>query len=212
MKKVAGATLIGIVIVLFTNLSFASIIYEQYGGPEAGSNFFCDKSAFVAQDFSVSNNTQLTNLTFNAFTNESTSPLTDIYVKIYQDNSGFLGSLLYDNHITGTFSGVVTGVHNAFTLRDYTVTLPGENLTTGTYWLALEVGPPQEAMHWSIPTYATIGFSSWISYDNGLFWLDNYSNENCFRLESNAVPIPPTVWLFGFGLTGLVGLRRFRKR
>jgi hypothetical protein len=211
MKKVAGATLIGIVIVLLANLSFASIIYEQYGGPVDGSNFFCDKSAFVAQDFSVSNNTQLTNLIFNAFTNENTKPLTDIYVKIYQNNSGSPGSLLYDNHITGTFNGVVTGVHGDFTLRDYAVTLPGENLTTGTYWLALEVGPEQEDMHWSIPTYGAIGLSSYISYDNGISW-GYYSHEHSFRLESNPVPIPPTVWLFGFGLTGLVGLRRFRRR
>ena len=32
-----------------------------------------------------------------------------------------------------------------------------------------------------------------------------------FRVDANAAPLPPSAWLLGSGLLGLVGWRRFRK-
>jgi hypothetical protein len=209
MKKCAGATL-ALIIVLAANLSFAGIIYEQYGGPESGNNPFCYDSQFIAQDFTVNTNVTLTSLTFNSYTTTDTVPLTDIYVRIYANGADSPGSLLYDQHLTGNFNGVATGGDGYYTFRDYQVTLPNKNFTAGTYWLALQAGPAQWDMHWSIPTWDTIGLVSKASID-GLTW-DEYSFEHSFRLETSPAPIPPTALLFGFGLAfmPLVGFRRFK--
>jgi hypothetical protein len=211
MKKVLGMILVVGMILLTGNLLHAAIIYEQYGNIGSGNNPFCYGSAFVAQDFTVAGDSQLTKLTFNAFTTEYTVPLTDIYARIYTNNNGAIGSLMYDNHITGSFAGVVTGSDYGYIFRDYKVTLPAQNLTAGVYWLALMVGPAQWDMHWTTPTWDTIGYESKISYDSGTTWYD-YSTEHAFRLESSAVPIPGAIWLFGPGLAGLAAIRRkFRK-
>ncbi|MCX5807738.1 MAG: VPLPA-CTERM sorting domain-containing protein [Proteobacteria bacterium] len=207
MKKILGMFLMIAIILLAGNLLHAAIIYEQYGGPVGGNNPFCYNNLFVAQDFTVASDSNLTKLTFNAFTTAETVPLTDIYAKIYSNNNGVPGSLIYDNHITGSFTGVATGTFEYYTLRDYEITLPSQNLTTGTYWLALKVAPAQWDMHWSIPTNDTIGYVSKSNYYGGTIW-DDYGTEHSFRLESSAVPLPSALLLFAPGLAGLAALRR----
>lgn len=214
MKKLGVGTFIWLIMVLAAPLAFASVIYEQYGYPPASAdNLFSYGSKFVADDFTVSANAQLAKLTFEAWTTTATSPVTDVYVRLYTDNgSGNPASLFYDQHLTGTFNGVYTGDRGAYTLRDFTFDLPPQNLTTGTYWLALKVAPAQYYMLWSVvSTTNLIGLESRYS-DDGSPW-SNAVYENSFRLEGNAiVPIPPTAWLLGFGLMPLLGIRRFIRK
>lgn len=46
---------------------------------------------------------------------------------------------------------------------------------------------------------------------DGHFVMDELRISNVARTQFSTVPLPPSVWLVGSGLLGLVGLRRFRK-
>ena len=53
--------------------------------------------------------------------------------------------------------------------------------------------------------------------DEGLGWdvsylVDEIGSTDIVRLSVEAVPIPPSVWLFGSGLLGLIGIARRKRR
>lgn len=207
--------LAGSVFLIFLPCLAAPVYINGVGG-QAGNNPFSFASAFVAQDFILPSNTALTSLSFNAFTTGVTVPITNVNVKMYADDAGAVGSLLY----SGAFpvaSEAVTGA-NGYTLKDFFVNLPGWNLGAGHYWLALRVDPPQWDMHWSIPVWETIGYGSYISYGSGAPGsFVPYGNEHSFALyggegEPNAIPEPSTAVLSMTALAFAALFARFRRR
>lgn len=186
---------------MFTNATDAS-----FGGENTFSN-----GVFVAQDFFLTDAASLTSFTFNAYTTAATVPITDVSLSIYADNAGAVGAQLYSGSFgtpTAAFTESLYLPDPIWDLYDFTVALPDWSLGAGVYWVGLNVGPTQTALHWSIPT-DNLGAGiygpaapgdpsmSWqgdatgtpASYTNGYDW------EHVFRFEGDLLPasVPDTV-------------------
>ncbi|HWA25354.1 MAG TPA: VPDSG-CTERM sorting domain-containing protein [Lacunisphaera sp.] len=190
-----------------------------------GFNAFANDGVYVAQDFFLGGESTLTAFTFNAYTDGTTVPVTEVNLAIYADLAGMVGAEL----LRGTFSLVGAPVFTeslyGFDLYDFTVALPSWKLAGGNYWLGVNAGPLQSALHWSVPG-DNLGqgltgspYPGWIgdgvgdpaSYVNGYDW------EHVFRFEGTTVPVVPgvpdhgaTVLLLGLGLAVLILARRHR--
>ncbi len=199
---------------LFSNATDASA---------GGLNTFSNDGVYVAQDFFLGGPASLTSFTFNAYTDGTTVPVTAVNLALYADNAGTVGGEL----VRGTFSlagsPIFTESLYGFDLYDFTVALPSWNLAGGNYWLGLDVGPAQSALHWSVPG-DNLGqgqtgsvYQGWIgdAAGNAASYVNGYDWEHVFRFEgTSAAGVPDlgaTAWLLACGLTVFaLGRRRVR--
>jgi len=97
-----------------------------------------------------------------------------------------------------TISGIVLDESRLLAYPEDEYLFPGQSTTfmvpATVVWKPL-IGPPPESLPYR--WYGT--------------WEVNADVELIFSQNLQGVPLPPTVWLFGSGLLGLVGWRRFRK-
>ena len=181
---------------------------------------------FVAQDFVLAGSATLTSLTFNAYTDTSTSPVSFINVKIYADNGGVVGNELFSGG-SPSYGMQFTQTLYGRDLYDFTTSLLNWNLAAGIYWLGLKVDPAADVhfLAWSAPedylltgppyTYLGAGpYGSYVgdgtgdaaSYTNGYDW------EHVFRLDGTTSASAPdagsSVVLLGLALAGLGLMRR----
>jgi hypothetical protein len=205
---------------LFAGTARATPLFVNATDATAGGfNTFSNDGVYVAQDFFLAGAATLTAFTFNAYTDGTTVAVTGVNLAIYANAAGSVGGEL----MRGTFSlagaPVFTESLYGFDLYDFTIDLPAWGLAGGNYWLGLNVGPAQGALHWSVPG-DNLGQGltgsinpGWIgdsagdanSYVNGYDW------EHVFRLEGTTVTGVPdhgaTALMLGLGLTALAAGR-----
>jgi hypothetical protein len=211
MLKNLNALLIGASVVLCCSntASAAALFNNNPSDTHGGGNNPMSLGHYVAQNFSLSSAYNLTGFTYNAYTRPNTLPVTFVNLNIYTDNSGSVGSLLH----SGSFSlasSAVTGSDGYYTFKDFSVNLPNWSLNAGNYFLALNVGPNQYDMHWTIPTSGFLAGGSYISSTGAPGSFTPYSWEHDFVLTGDvagaaaAVPEPSTwaMMLVGFGAIG----------
>ena len=127
---------------------------------------------------------------------------------LYGDDNGLPGTELFaqdfsipdpnpDNHIKGWFG--VSGL-------DW-------NVSSDDYWITYEVRNGQTfsgSLEYPAPIlYPAVHYSSFSPPGTGWTILDGHGFG--LVIEGNAVPIPASLWLFGSGLLGLVGMARRKK-
>jgi hypothetical protein len=188
-----------------------------------GNSPFSSDGVYVAQDFFLAGASTLTSFTFNAYTDGTTLPVTDINLAIYVDNAGTVGGEL----MRGTFSlagaPVFTeSLFGLFDLYDFTIDLPAWDLAGGNYWLGLNVGPAQPGLQWSVPgdnLGLVMGdfYPGWIGDSAGdeASYVNGYDWEHVFRFDGTTVAGVPdhgaTALLLGLGLATLTLGRRHRR-
>lgn len=173
----------------------ATVVYESGtdGAFVSGNNPFTYQ--IVTQKFSLTANSNIDSLTYNAFTTNSTVPVTNVLVNFYASNGTTPGALLFSGNF-GVANSVVIGGNGSYDFTDYTVNLPGVSLLAGDYFLGLLVSPQQWDQHWSI--------INWNHSNYGSDGFDHY-----FRLESGSdVPEPVSIALLGAALIGMTYLRQ----
>jgi hypothetical protein len=185
------------------------LLYRNGSSIGTGNDPFT--SEYVAQDFTLAQNSILETLTFNVFTIASTVTPTAADIRIYSDVAGTVGSQLFAGTLSVTDEGA-TGTAGGFTLRDYAVNLPSWALGVGHYYLGLHVNPVQEEFHWTITANrgTNIGDISYASPSGASGTFGPYIWEHEFDISGtlappSTVPEPSTLILSVFGAVGIVG-------
>jgi hypothetical protein len=191
----------------------AGILYSNGSGNVSGNNPFTYE--YVAQDFTLAQNSLLQQLTFNVYTTASTTPPTAAHVNIHSNVGGSVGSVLFSGDFSVIETGI-TGSSGGYTFRDYTVALPSWSLPGGSYYLGLDVDPTQWDFHWTITSYSQIGGPSYQSPSGLPGTYSGYSFEHAFTLSGNdgiaAVPEPSSLALIGMASASFAGYAGWRRR
>lgn len=130
------------------------------------------------------------------------------------DNDWNWGPIVHPSGFDYTSGG--TGQPNQHSRVD--ILLPGGNpfsnvLVLANYYLGVDpqVLNPNPYTHYSFDITNLVAGGGAFDLRFGEVDNQNWHNLGVDNVSVNAVPIPPTVWLFGSSLVGLIGLRRFRR-
>lgn len=165
----------------------------------------------VAENFTLGNNYDLTNLRFWSIQSTAGDYSGSVYWAIYANSGGAPGSIVTFG--TSAVAATPTGGSTGFGYGAYAFDIPvAFSLTAGNYWLGLHNGPlanisPSE-MLWAT-TAVAIG-SAGLYKD--VVWVSS-GNEHAFAIDGNvsAVPEPATAALLLAGLLGTASLARRRR-
>jgi hypothetical protein len=163
------------------------------------------------------------------FSATSTGSVTEIDLEIakrYADGNGYSGAFTVE--VWGSSSNLPTNKIYSSTEQTASVVYPnsisgynpmaalqtisvsGLNLTAGnSYLLVVSASNPYSDVVWYTSTPGTTDrllSGTWSVYSTSAY-------APAFKIsgDTSPVPIPAAVWLLGSGLTGLIGIRRFRK-
>jgi hypothetical protein len=205
--------LVGVVsIILGLNTSaFAAVVFNNNpsGLINSGGNDFFALGNYVAQDFSLSQNTTLQGLTFSAYTLPGTTvPLTAVNVNIYSDVSNAPGALLDSGTFTVASQSTLGHEEGIYTVEQFGVNLPSWALTSGSYFMALNVQPSQIEMHWTISSSSPLPGNSYISSSGNPGTFSAYSNpfDGDFRLLDLPVSAVPEASAWAMMILGFAGV------
>jgi len=135
-----------------------------------------------------------------------------VTIQIFADNGGTIGSLI--DEFTESISLIDTDGARGNTNRKHVdFTNPVSLLANTDYWISMSGGTlasPIELGMLGLRDPNAPQDSSMIFRNGNDPWLDPRPvfGDMAFRLHGAVVPIPPSVWLFGSGLLGLVGMAR----
>ncbi|MFI5331920.1 MAG: choice-of-anchor R domain-containing protein [Desulfobaccales bacterium] len=192
----AGATAV------YDNLSIATGGPWQFG-PNNGTRFY-DSFSTGAGGYNLGR--------VELLVNGSATSTGSFTVDLYSDNSTKPGSLL-------TILGTVND--NAFpstgAVATFNLSSPYALAANTRYWIEIVSNNSAAAWDWA-ETSGGVGVA-------GEYWGDNGGDgivpniyhgftTNPFQMQVSdvcSVPLPPSVWLLGSGLVGLIGFRRFRR-
>lgn len=180
----------------------ATLIVDTGNETGADGGWYVTSSQWIAGQFTLTHDYNITEVQgLIGYTNGVSGDVNAVLRKdsLYQ-GSAVPGAILYSQEFTAnkglnTWQGP-SGLNWA--------------VTAGTYWLAFEpdslsqvfVGISQNPPN-PLSNYAYA--SSGIYYNSSL-----HAGMRVYGTQS-PVPLPPSVWLFGSGLVGLIGFRRFRR-
>ena len=199
-------------IALFSASVNATILYENaLAGASGGNNSFSASGTLGAENFTLLEDSSITNISFNAYHVRTGVNPTDIDWVIYDDNLNMPGSVLASGNSTSYTTSVVD-VSGPYDLLDYIIDISSLSLSAGDYWVAFSPnGGTAFDPHWS---WTSGDGLSAISHDGGTSWSTPYPGTNlAFRIEGEAasVPEPASIALLGLGLAG-IGFARKKKQ
>lgn len=140
----------------------------------------------------------------------------------FNDNGGAPDGSPVDNYVATGFGQLITktmlgpnpnnttGYNYTFSLEQ-PVILPSDS----RYWLGLKLGVDDPTVdnneaYWQ-ETITGFGSNSYLFVQDPSMstqrWLE-FQIDLAFQLKGSVVPIPPSAWLFGTGLLGLIGIAR----
>jgi hypothetical protein len=184
----------------------ADIIYDQTGRIVGGDGFlFSYNDYFIGQDFTVpAGEWTVDNITINASGYHSMyGPVSTINYKFYEDAGGIPGNLIFEGSQSGIFEGVVVpGFEPKY--MDYTFNVDGVSLSSGMYWLGLNIPYPTLDFRWT-GVRPIVNNPACISVDNGVTYLAYFNTDFMFRIDAHtaSVPEPSTPVLLLLGCIGL---------
>ena len=220
MKKLLRVFLVIPLVALMALLAlpyFASATILYTNGPingGLGGVYLAAQGYYAADSFSLSGTSTITGANFGSWDTYATDTPSSVNWAITTAPVGGTtlasgtGSIsftyLYENHYAPQY----------YVYQD-SFSIPSTTLPGGTYWFQLSgllTSPYITSVFWDINNgpsmaylYPTPGYLA-NAYFSG-------SDSDSFQIlgTPTVIPLPPSVWLLGSGLVGLLGLRRFRK-
>lgn len=150
------------------------------------------------------------------FTLSQTYTITDMQIRIVPgDSGGILSYAIYNDGGSVPGSSMIrsssTSIAQSYNPEWVSLSGLGGSLAAGTYWISLQPGPSSTLLAY-LPDGAPNPLANYAFASYSGAWVNDNSLGFGLRVYGSAVPIPPSAWLLGTGLVGLVGLRRkFRK-
>jgi len=196
-KKELRTIILSLLFLVVPVISNAAVVYDNFGPNNEfnnGASYSISPAAIQGIQFTPSASGLLTSIDLPL---SSATSSQDARFDLYTDSADSLGTLLESLNITNLNTGITPTIRTAFATG--TTSLVGGQ----KYWLIAN----------SLSTFDVFWhFNS--TGDAGLRWINgNITNARLatLRVNTNAVPIPASIWLFGSGLAGLIGLARRKK-
>ncbi len=175
--------------IIDTGTNYGGTPYGLFGGISTGEAY-----QWIGNEVTINENYTITGV--EGFLKGSPSIPRSATVALYSDAGSLPGVELYSKAF---FVGTVDGWHG--------VNDVSWDLSPGTYWAAFEVRTGQ--------SYGGVYYSSAVNplqnyavKDNRLGVWHTFEGETALRVYAATVPVPSSLFLFGFGLLGLVGVNR----
>jgi hypothetical protein len=221
MKKVF--LLIFMLSVTIANNADASIIFftgevpyyesQEPGQPRGGWGL--RYTQWLSTEFIIDQNTNLTSVYGYMSSAEkiSADPAGLLTLTIYGDGGETpdVNNQIYSNKFSVPYYNLQVGYDGWYGISNL-----NEPLTPGFYWVAFEVRflTDGDSYFGTMPEFSPsplLNTAVWHS-GSGLYTAADYVGFG-LKIEGdiNAVPIPGGIWLFGSGLVGIIGLKRFKR-
>ena len=211
--------------IILTVTAHAATLWQQDTGGWNGTiscNGYVDR--WLADDFQLSNTSLITDIEWIGGKNSGDpSDAEGFWIRIFsnyyddddpEDESDFVGyrpsdtpiiAQYYDADVVTRSTSPVSGQYYTYSLS-LTSSFLAESSTI--YWLSIQGDTINLVERWyGLYNTNTTNLNETVSWVNGTYFDETY-HDYAFNLYGQAVPIPPTAWLFLTSLIGVVGICR----